>query len=320
MGVFVPIWLVLPRREATNWGVFDLRHFALLKRELCKFGWVSSSLNLNMKFLGGIFLGHQEPRRSRDLGQDVPDLEKLYARELWADFFSNWTRGHWKRGICIKLSEIDFQIRDKFAHPSSAVRNDIPAILRKIWRAICDKFAQRPPRERPLLGISDFRSLMIPEFSDNSKYINDLRACSDMKPRSVASSRIPGVAPRTAPRIEFRCNGHALDRVSQIQTLTKPAKMPRKYHSLSSQGLWTIFGLFATYRHDSARPPRPSNDLPVALEFRMSQVVSAIPRVALGATHDSKSCSKNGLFAPRAFPFFGPKNGPLPGRRVAIQG
>ena len=23
---------------------------------------------------------------SRDLGQDVPDLEKLYARELWADF------------------------------------------------------------------------------------------------------------------------------------------------------------------------------------------------------------------------------------------
>ena len=23
---------------------------------------------------------------SRDLGRDVPDLEKLYARELWADF------------------------------------------------------------------------------------------------------------------------------------------------------------------------------------------------------------------------------------------
>ena len=25
-------------------------------------------------------------RMSRDLGQDVPDLEKLYARKLWADF------------------------------------------------------------------------------------------------------------------------------------------------------------------------------------------------------------------------------------------
>ena len=66
--------------------------------------------SLNIKFLGGIFLGHPGPRRrdipdknfmqvaffccfrqgvagmSRDLGRDVPDLEKLYARELWADF------------------------------------------------------------------------------------------------------------------------------------------------------------------------------------------------------------------------------------------
>ena len=30
MGVFVPIWLVLPRREATNLGVFVLCHFALI--------------------------------------------------------------------------------------------------------------------------------------------------------------------------------------------------------------------------------------------------------------------------------------------------
>ena len=66
--------------------------------------------SLNIKFLGGIFLGHPGPSRrdipdknfmqaaffccfrqgvggmSRDLGRDVPDLEKLYARKLWADF------------------------------------------------------------------------------------------------------------------------------------------------------------------------------------------------------------------------------------------
>ena len=30
MGVFVPIWLVLRRCEATNLGVFDLCHFALI--------------------------------------------------------------------------------------------------------------------------------------------------------------------------------------------------------------------------------------------------------------------------------------------------
>ena len=32
MGVFVPIWLILHRCDATNLGVFDLCHFALLKR------------------------------------------------------------------------------------------------------------------------------------------------------------------------------------------------------------------------------------------------------------------------------------------------
>ena len=66
--------------------------------------------SLNIKFLGGIFPGHPGPRRrdipdknfmqvaffcgfrqggagmSRDLGRDVPDLEKLYAGKLWADF------------------------------------------------------------------------------------------------------------------------------------------------------------------------------------------------------------------------------------------
>ena len=65
---------------------------------------------LNIKFLGRIFLGHPGPRRRdipdknfmqvaffccfrhgvagmfRDLGWDVPDLEKLYARKLQADF------------------------------------------------------------------------------------------------------------------------------------------------------------------------------------------------------------------------------------------
>ena len=37
-GCVVPIWLVLPRCEATNLGVFNLCDFALLKTGLCKFG------------------------------------------------------------------------------------------------------------------------------------------------------------------------------------------------------------------------------------------------------------------------------------------
>ena len=63
--------------------------------------------SLNIKFLGGIFLGHPEPRRrhipdknfmqvarcfrqgvagmSRDLGRDVSDLGKTLCKKLWAD-------------------------------------------------------------------------------------------------------------------------------------------------------------------------------------------------------------------------------------------
>ena len=72
----------------------------------------------NIKFLGGIFLGHPGPTRrdipdknfmqvaflccfrqgvarmSRDLGRDVPELEKLYARKLWADFSYPIKNGH----------------------------------------------------------------------------------------------------------------------------------------------------------------------------------------------------------------------------------
>ena len=76
--------------------------------------------SLKIKLLGRIFLGHQGPRRrdipdknfmqvaffccfrqgaagmSRDLGRDVPGLEKLSARKLWADFsfpmFGGWER------------------------------------------------------------------------------------------------------------------------------------------------------------------------------------------------------------------------------------
>ena len=77
---------------------------------MCNGNFRSEKNSLNIKFLGGIFLGHPGPRRqdipdknfmqvaffccfrqgvagmSRDLGRDVPNLEKQYARKLWADF------------------------------------------------------------------------------------------------------------------------------------------------------------------------------------------------------------------------------------------
>ena len=82
-------------------------------------------------------------------------------------------RGLWKRDICIKLSDIDFRICDKFAtisrtlplmHKTKNTQN-----FAQIWRAIFEKFAQPPPRERPLLGSSDFRSAPDPLFQRGTK-------------------------------------------------------------------------------------------------------------------------------------------------------
>ena len=42
-----------------------------------------------------------------------------------------WRRGRWKRGICIKLFEFFATICDNVAHPSSEVRDEIPAIFRQ---------------------------------------------------------------------------------------------------------------------------------------------------------------------------------------------
>ena len=63
---------------------------------------------------------------------------------------------HWKRGICIKLSEIDFQIRDKFATTLCT----FPLMHEMKSRQFCANLARNlqricatSPRERPLLRI-----------------------------------------------------------------------------------------------------------------------------------------------------------------------
>ena len=49
---------------------------------------------------------------SRDLGRDVPDLEKLYARKLWADF-SYPTKGQQLKG---KITLALFTLFGTFPH------------------------------------------------------------------------------------------------------------------------------------------------------------------------------------------------------------
>ena len=98
MQVQVGVLLELIFKQAVMQVLFCLfQDFGVLFR--------SEKNSLNIKFLGGIFLGHPGPRRrdipdknfmqvavfcwfkqgvagmSRDLGRDVPDLEKLYVRQ-----------------------------------------------------------------------------------------------------------------------------------------------------------------------------------------------------------------------------------------------
>ena len=47
-------------------------------------------------------------------------------------------RGHWKRGICIKFSEIDFQIRDKFA----TILRTLPLMYETKYRQFCANLAR----------------------------------------------------------------------------------------------------------------------------------------------------------------------------------
>ena len=96
--------------KGTVWRVFPLIALIALGASFHSTPGSAQRSSLNIKFLGGIFLGHQGPKRrdipdrnfmqvtffccfrqgvagmSRDLGRDITDLETLYAPKLWADF------------------------------------------------------------------------------------------------------------------------------------------------------------------------------------------------------------------------------------------
>ena len=46
--MFVPIWLVSPRFEATNLGIFDVGHLALLKRGCAKSGGLELAADVTL--------------------------------------------------------------------------------------------------------------------------------------------------------------------------------------------------------------------------------------------------------------------------------
>ena len=63
-------------------------------------------------------------------------------------FLEIWRREHGKRGICIKLSEIDFQIRDTFATILRTLSLMYETKYRQFWHAICATLPSRTPPSR----------------------------------------------------------------------------------------------------------------------------------------------------------------------------
>ena len=89
--------------------------------------------------------GHLKAKSASSMAKLVLPLKYQPAKII----SGNSRRGHWKRGVCIKLSEINFQVRDK----SATVVRTLPLMYEMkyhhffshIWRAICHKFRAIPP-------------------------------------------------------------------------------------------------------------------------------------------------------------------------------
>ena len=78
-----------------------------------------------------------------------PGSPMLYIKFFALSVFQRFGEGGIeKRGIFIKSSEIDFHIRDTYLRR-------VCAPFLGCTKRITSKFAQRPLRERPLLGIFD---------------------------------------------------------------------------------------------------------------------------------------------------------------------
>ena len=91
---------------------------------------------------------------SLGLFHDTVRTAKITDRTWIISAIRNLEKGAVEKGICIKLSEIDLQICDNL-RTLPLMHETNTGNFGQLWRSICDKFAQRPPRERPLLGISE---------------------------------------------------------------------------------------------------------------------------------------------------------------------
>ena len=118
------------------------------ERDLCSIGRLSED----------VLHGHHEDSSISCEAVAGADLSALFPglQLSWEPKVSEIRRReHWKRGICTTLSEINFKCATALHTLPSCRTKGSTAYFAHLWRAVCDKFAQCPSRDRPLLGISE---------------------------------------------------------------------------------------------------------------------------------------------------------------------
>ena len=103
-------------------------------------------------FLGGVHCNIVRPP-TLNICKWCPQTSPDSRRRL---NLKNSRRGHWKRGICIKLSEMDFPIRDKFTTILRTLplmyETKYPAILRKFGAQFATNLRNAPLANAPFSG------------------------------------------------------------------------------------------------------------------------------------------------------------------------
>ena len=110
---------------------------------------------------------HRVCRRTQCLWSETV-LSKKYSARFLVSFPTQGSeirrRGHWKGGICINCPKLIFLICDNFAHPSSHVQNEIPAILRGFGARFATNLPNGPLANAPFFKRESHQSFVQPGF------------------------------------------------------------------------------------------------------------------------------------------------------------
>ena len=152
-----------------------------------------------------------------------------------------WRRGHWKWGVCIKLSEIDFQIRDKFV---TILR--ILSLMHKMkYRQFCANLAHNlrqicatPPSRTPPSRNFWFSVKWFGFRPESQSYRPKVGVTDQKSEMQPGRPQNPNRIARKGPQMGFRCFYR-----STLKAFLSPLKADHPLQNYCTHEI-TIFELF----------------------------------------------------------------------------